>query len=761
MTAGTHGRSGTARRTADGRWRPLLVAFVLIALAALPGTVAAQGSPEDGVVRGTVTTSNPVTLSSAAVLVVTLLDRDARGGSGAIVGMRRVAASGTTPLKYAVAFDPARIDPSHSYLAFAALIDGTTTRQSGAGIPVITGGPVSGVAIRVAKMTAFPATVSGTISTKDRSTVGEKAVAYAALIDTASGRTVAWTLRTPSGQVPVPFAIGYDPELVAPDAALAVWTAIVDGRKVGESGLVPVAGDPATGVEAGDLVVSGRPAVPPLPTPAPTPTPAPVTIPDVRGTPEESAVRALTGAGLSVASTIRAWNASVPKGSATKTVPGAGTVVATGTGIELHLSKGPKPTPTPVPTPKPTAKPTATPATTARPTATPVPTVKIPAIDGLPEADAIARLNDAGLLVGARERRTNASVPAGSVIRAEPPAGTVVARGSKVSLYLSTGPAPTPTPVPVKVPDVRGLVEADAIVALADRGFTIGERPRRTDPTVAAGTVLVTDPAAGKKAPKGTAVTIVVSAGPEATPTPAPTPSPSATPGPDASPGPADAFLTGLLVYPEPAVPGEGREIVVTLVETSELGARVIPTEVFVQEGSSPPAFALAYRSSDIDPARSYRLLAGIADGPDAWLTADGVPVITGGAATYGIVVPLTYRAALEEGTVAGAIIGAPAALSDQAVLQVFIVRGDSGAIVGYEAGPAEARGSAIVFSVPYQLEAIDPAVPYLVVARVADGASTWTGPGVPVLTQGAGFRVVVPVAAAGDPSAPLVAPAG
>ena len=76
----------------------------------------------------------------------------------------------------------------------------------------------------------------------------------------------------------------------------------------------------------------------------------------------------------------------------------------------------------------------------------------------------------------------SSDLAAGAVIRAEPPSGTVVARGSKVSLYLSTGPAPTPTPVPVKVPDVRGMVEADAIVELADRGFTIGERPRRTDP---------------------------------------------------------------------------------------------------------------------------------------------------------------------------------------------------------------------------------------------------------------------------------------
>ena len=99
--------------------------------------------------------------------------RDARGGAGAIVGMRRTAASGTTPLGYKVAFDPARIDGGHAYLAFAAILDGTTRRQSGSGVPVITGGPVAGVAIRVAKMTAYPVAVTGSIVTKEKKALGE------------------------------------------------------------------------------------------------------------------------------------------------------------------------------------------------------------------------------------------------------------------------------------------------------------------------------------------------------------------------------------------------------------------------------------------------------------------------------------------------------------------------------------------------------------------------------------------------------------
>ena len=152
---------------------------------------------------------------------------------------------------YKVAFDPARIDGGHAYLAFAAILDGTTRRQSGSGVPVITGGPISGVAIRVAKMTAYPVAVTGSIVTKEKKALGEKAVAYAALIDAGSGRVVAWTVATPTGQAPIAFSIGYDPELVAPDASLAVWAAIVDGRAVHESGVIPLEGDPAAGIDAG------------------------------------------------------------------------------------------------------------------------------------------------------------------------------------------------------------------------------------------------------------------------------------------------------------------------------------------------------------------------------------------------------------------------------------------------------------------------------------------------------------------------------
>ncbi|MFO1540726.1 MAG: PASTA domain-containing protein, partial [Chloroflexota bacterium] len=402
-------------------------------------------------------------------------------------------------------------------------------------------------------------------------------------------------------------------------------------------------------------------------------------------------------------------------------------------------------------------------APTAQPAASPSPTpapVKVPTLRDVPEADAIVRLQDRGLLAGARERRTNANVAAGAVIRTEPEAGTKVRPGTKVALYISTGPAatPVPTPRPITVPDVRGLEEADALIVLGDAGFTIGERIRATDAVVPAGRVVSTRPAARSQAPAGTRIEVRVSTGPAPTPVPPPTPTPAPTPGPSPLVPVLDGYLSGTLVLPEPALLGPDRDVIVTLVEETTAGSRVVPGRVYVAEGSAPAAFILAYPVAAIDPGATYRVYAAIVDGADAWLSATGTPALTGGAGIAGLVVPLTLRGELLEGEVSGAIVGPPPGLSPAATREVFLVRTDTGAIVGYDAGPVDGR-TVLPFSVAFLVDALDPAAPYAVVARVTDGTRTWTGPGVPVVTNGAPFRVVVPVTEVVPGEIPVSAP--
>ncbi len=70
----------------------------------------------------------------------------------------------------------------------------------------------------------------------------------------------------------------------------------------------------------------------------------------------------------------------------------------------------------------------------------------MPEVNGLPEADAVAAISAAGLVVGATDPRSNANVPAGLAVKTDPAAGTEVALGSSVTLIVAPVPSPSPCP---------------------------------------------------------------------------------------------------------------------------------------------------------------------------------------------------------------------------------------------------------------------------------------------------------------------------
>lgn len=281
--------------------------------------------------------------------------------------------------------------------------------------------------------------------------------------------------------------------------------------------------------------------------------------------------------------------------------------------------------------------------------------------------------------------------------------------------------------------------------------------------------VITTDPDAGAKVSPGTFVDLVVSDGPEATPTPAPTatPEPVRTPLPTPAPSPAPwpypthgvGILSGSLIYRDTTVASPQRQVVLTLLEESSFGTRVLPIGQYVDAGAAPLGFVITFDWSMVDPLARYRVLVAIVDGENTWYTQDGAAVITGGAPVSGLLVPLFQRGDILEGQVMGVIVGVDADLSATATREAFLVRGDTGAVVAYDAGPASETSRVQAFNIPYLLEDIDAAVPYLVVGRVIDGPRIWTGPGVPVVTFGAPFTVVVPVTPLTGPSQPLDAP--
>ncbi len=133
--------------------------------------------------------------------------------------------------------------------------------------------------------------------------------------------------------------------------------------------------------------------------------------------------------------------------------------------------------------------------------------VTIPSVSGQSAAEAQATLENAGLEV-AVQRVTNADVDAGEAIDTDPPAGSEVDEGDSVVLRVSVGPGLA------AVPDVEGDEEAAATAELQRADFEVDTQQEASN-DVDEGVVIRQSPAGGSQAEVGSAVTIVVSSGPE------------------------------------------------------------------------------------------------------------------------------------------------------------------------------------------------------------------------------------------------------
>ncbi|HEV2924249.1 MAG TPA: Stk1 family PASTA domain-containing Ser/Thr kinase [Solirubrobacteraceae bacterium] len=132
--------------------------------------------------------------------------------------------------------------------------------------------------------------------------------------------------------------------------------------------------------------------------------------------------------------------------------------------------------------------------------------VTVPDVAGQTEQAAGAILRHAGL-TPIPSLASSTTVPAGRVIRQSPAGGTVVSKGTRVSMVVSGGPAST------ALVNVEGLPSAQALARLRAAGFK-PTRSSQASSSVAAGRVISTDPAAGTEVQVGSNVTVFVSSGP-------------------------------------------------------------------------------------------------------------------------------------------------------------------------------------------------------------------------------------------------------
>jgi len=132
-------------------------------------------------------------------------------------------------------------------------------------------------------------------------------------------------------------------------------------------------------------------------------------------------------------------------------------------------------------------------------------TVPTPNLVGMVAEDAIAAAAAKGLTVDLQ--RVDADDVVGVVMSQRPAAGAFISDGGKVRLVVSRGPPPVP------VPQVDGLVAADAQAQLEQAGFVVTVR-QDFDDLVPFGSVIGTDPPKGSSAPRESEIVLIVSKGP-------------------------------------------------------------------------------------------------------------------------------------------------------------------------------------------------------------------------------------------------------
>ncbi len=222
--------------------------------------------------------------------------------------------------------------------------------------------------------------------------------------------------------VVVPSVVGMTQTAAEADLAaarLATGRVTTASSQTVAAGLVmsqsPAAGTRVASGTAVDFVVSTGPA------------PVSIAAPDLVGMTEANARAAIAAAGLTVGTVTRTASATVPSGSVVSQNPAAGTLVASGTAVDLVVSTGPA-------------------------------AVAAPDVVGMTEANARAAIAAAGLTVGTVTQTASATVPAGSVVSQNPAAGTSLQPGATVDLVVSSGPPlVTPDPATIATPlDANG-----------------------------------------------------------------------------------------------------------------------------------------------------------------------------------------------------------------------------------------------------------------------------------------------------------------
>ena len=196
---------------------------------------------------------------------------------------RSIATSARVPVSFSLDLGSAVIDPSATYTIQATIVDGDNAWVTAKGVPVLTKGNPSKVAIT---LDYRPDVLKGAV-TGQITGVGIQpsptAYAMAVLVDPATGASLGIDVQTVDDGLPVAFSVPYSLTDIQPTEDYVVTAEVGDSDATWRNAAgVPVItnGNPKTAVQVVVTEVST-----PAPSATPTPSPAPSAAPDARRRP--------------------------------------------------------------------------------------------------------------------------------------------------------------------------------------------------------------------------------------------------------------------------------------------------------------------------------------------------------------------------------------------------------------------------------------------------------------------------------------------
>lgn len=133
--------------------------------------------------------------------------------------------------------------------------------------------------------------------------------------------------------------------------------------------------------------------------------------------------------------------------------------------------------------------------------------VQVPDISKKSAAVALDSLGKVKLAMRKAGEEYQPELPAGSIIRQLPPAGTVVREGKVIRVWVSQGTEN------IEVPDLSGLPLRNAELLLRQSHLTVGNKETAYSLTIEKGSIVSQSPAPLELLTKGDAVNVVVSSG--------------------------------------------------------------------------------------------------------------------------------------------------------------------------------------------------------------------------------------------------------